>query len=165
MLPALPGAAADAQHRGLQRVRPPPGAGAARRADVARAAESADAARLPGGSGEECGDYVGGVPVERGPATVVADRGARVSVGGGILHVAQRHASIQCGGNMDYLYFILKKAWSVAVSASEARGPREDKERSEEKRPWSGSCRTWLKEWRISVRHDAINPGNRRASG
>src|SRR5258708_39808333 len=64
-----------------------------------------------------------------------------------------------------YLYFILKRAWSVAVSASEARGPREDKERSEEKRPWSWSCRTWLKEWRISVRHDAINPENRRASG
>src|SRR6266536_3081277 len=56
-------------------------------------------ARLPGGSGDECGDYVGSVPVERGPATVISDRGARVSVGGGILHVAQRHASIQRGSN------------------------------------------------------------------
>jgi len=80
--------------------RPPRPSAAARRADVAGAPGLADAARLPGGSGDGCGDYVGGVPVERDPATVVADRGARVSVGGGFPGVAQRHASIQTrGGN------------------------------------------------------------------
>ena len=81
------------------RLRRPPRPGAARRADVAGAPGLADAARLPGGSGDGCGDYVGGVPVERDPTTVVADRGTRASVGGGFLDVAQRHASIQTGGN------------------------------------------------------------------
>jgi hypothetical protein len=81
------------------------------------------------------------------------------------LHDMLRDIPVDQDCSQRYLYFILKKAWSVAVSASEARGPREDKERSEEKKPWSWSCRTWLREWRISVRHDAINPENRRASG
>ena len=60
--------------------------------------------------------------------------------------VLDRYAVIGQQRHETYLYLILKKAWSVAVSASEARGTREDKERSKEKRPWSWSCRTWLKE-------------------
>src|SRR5258708_32292227 len=104
MLPALPGAAADAQHRGLQRLRRPPRPGAARRADVAGAAESPDAARLPGGSGDECGDYGGGAPVERGPATVVTGRGEGARAGGGIPPVGERHGTISGRGDMVSLY-------------------------------------------------------------
>ncbi len=118
-----------------------------------------------GAGGHVGGEDVVGVAVEVLASTVVADGGARVGMAGGDLDVAQVNACVEHGRDGGYLYFILKRAWSAAVSASEARGPREDKERSEEKRPWSWSCRTWLKEWRISVRHDAINPENRRASG
>jgi hypothetical protein len=103
------------------------------------------------------------VKVLAGP--VVAHDGARIGVPGRDLDVSQVHVGVEHGRDGCYLYWILERAWSVAVSASEAHGPREDKERSEEKRPWSWSCHAWLKEWRISVRHDAINPENRRASG
>ena len=65
-------------------------------------------------------------------STVVADGGARVGMAGGDLDVAQVNACVEHGRDGGYLYFILKRAWSAAVSASEARGPREDKERSEE---------------------------------
>src|SRR5260370_32709692 len=47
----------------------------------------------------------------------------------------------------------------------EGREARKAKDCTEEKRPWSWHCRTWLKEWRILVRHDATNPGFHRASG
>src|SRR5260370_37889475 len=47
----------------------------------------------------------------------------------------------------------------------EGREARKAKDCTEEKRPWSWPCRTWLKEWRILVRHDATNPGFHRASG
>src|SRR5215471_9220419 len=40
-----------------------------------------------------------GVPVQGGPGAVVADRGPRVGVGGGVVHIAQRHACIQRGGD------------------------------------------------------------------
>src|SRR6266542_3384581 len=119
-------------------------------------------------SGARC--HVGGedvvrVAVEVLAGPVITHGRTRIGVAGGDLDGAQVHPCVEHGRDEGYLYLILKKAWSVAVSASEARGPREDKERSEEKEPWSWSCRTWLKEWRISVRHDAINPENRRASG
>ena len=57
------------------------------------------------------------------------------------LHHVMGDAGVDQARPEGYLYLILKKAWSVAVSASEARGSGEDKERSEEKRPWSRSCR------------------------
>jgi hypothetical protein len=51
------------------------------------------------GAGEECGHDVGGVPVERDPGAVVAHGGAGVGVASGLLHVAERHTSVQGGGD------------------------------------------------------------------
>jgi hypothetical protein len=39
------------------------------------------------------------VPVQAGPRAVVAHRGARVGVGGGFLHVAQRDPGVEGGGD------------------------------------------------------------------
>jgi len=39
------------------------------------------------------------MPVEAASGTVIPDRGARVSVGGGFLHIAQRHPGIKRGGD------------------------------------------------------------------
>jgi hypothetical protein len=78
------------------------------------------------------------VAVEILACAVVAHRGAWIGMAGGDLDIPQVHARVEHGRHEGYLYLILEKAWSVTVSASEARGPREDKERSEEKRPWSG---------------------------
>jgi hypothetical protein len=39
------------------------------------------------------------VPVQAGPRPVVAHRGARVGVGGGFLHVAQRDPGVERGGD------------------------------------------------------------------
>jgi hypothetical protein len=49
-------------------------------------------------SGDKRGDDVGGMPVEAGASPVVPHRGARVGVGGGFLHVAQRHAGVERRG-------------------------------------------------------------------
>ena len=40
-------------------------------------------------AGDECGDDVGGVPIERDTGAVVAHRRARVGVAGGLVNVAQ----------------------------------------------------------------------------
>ena len=48
---------------------------------------------LPRRSGDERGDDVSSVPVQAGPCPVIAHGGARVGVGGGLLHVAQRRPS------------------------------------------------------------------------
>jgi hypothetical protein len=54
---------------------------------------------LPGGSGEVGGDDVCGVPVQAAAGPIVPDRGPGIGVGGGFLHVAQRHPGIQRGGD------------------------------------------------------------------
>ena len=73
----------------------PPGRLAARRT------RAAPASALPGGSADIGSDDVRGVPVERGPGTVVAHRGARVGVRGGFLHIPQRHPSVQTAAVMN----------------------------------------------------------------
>jgi len=65
----------------------------------AAAAGQIETGGLPRGSGDERGDYVSGVPVQAGPRPVVAHRGARVGVGGGFLHVAERDADVEGGGD------------------------------------------------------------------
>ena len=56
-------------------------------------------AELPRCSGYAGGDDAGGVPVQAGPRPVVAHGGARVGVGGSLLHVAQRDPSVEGGGD------------------------------------------------------------------
>jgi hypothetical protein len=51
------------------------------------------------GAGEERGDDVGGVPVERHPGAVVAQSGAGIGVAGGFLDVAQWNAGVEGGGD------------------------------------------------------------------
>src|SRR5215469_2538501 len=46
---------------------------------------------LPGGARDVGGDDVGGVPVRAAAGSVIPDRGARICVRGGFLHVAQRN--------------------------------------------------------------------------
>jgi len=53
---------------------------------------------LPGCSGDERGDDVRGVPVQAGAGPVIPHRGARVGVGGGFLHVPQRHPGVERRG-------------------------------------------------------------------
>src|SRR4051794_30528334 len=52
-----------------------------------------------GGAGDEGRDDVGGVAVERDSGSVVAHRGSRVGVAGGLLYVAERYAGIERGGD------------------------------------------------------------------
>src|SRR5208282_1819677 len=54
---------------------------------------------LPGGAGNVGGDDVGSVPVQAAAGAVVPHGGSRVSVGGGLLHVAQRYAGVEGGGD------------------------------------------------------------------
>ena len=54
---------------------------------------------LSRGSGDICGDDVGGVAVQAGAGPVVAHGGARVGVRCRFLHVAERDAGIECGGD------------------------------------------------------------------
>jgi len=54
---------------------------------------------LPGSPSDVGGDDVRGVPVQRGPGALVSHGGTRVSVGGGLLNVAQRHPRIQRRGD------------------------------------------------------------------
>ncbi len=54
---------------------------------------------LPGGAGDVGGDDVGSVPVQAAAGPVVPHCGSRVCMGGGLLHVAQRHASVETGGD------------------------------------------------------------------
>ena len=54
---------------------------------------------LPGSASDVGRDDIGGVPVQASAGPVVPDRGSRVSVGGSLLNVAQRHAGIQGGGD------------------------------------------------------------------
>src|SRR5687768_2496672 len=51
------------------------------------------------GAGDEGGDDVGSVPVEGLATTVVAHGRAWVGVAGRFLHVAQRHAGVEGGGD------------------------------------------------------------------
>jgi hypothetical protein len=51
------------------------------------------------GAGEERGDDVGGVAVERDSGAVVAHGGASVGVAGGFLDVAERHPGVERGGD------------------------------------------------------------------
>jgi hypothetical protein len=106
-----------------------------------------------------------GMAVEVLAGSVVAHRGPGIGVADRDLHVAQVNCGVETGGDVRYLYLIFKRTWSGAVSESEAREPPKAKERSEEKRPWSWPCRTWLTEPRISVMHDPTNPGFLRVSG
>ena len=52
-----------------------------------------------GGAGDERGDDVGGVPIQRLAATVIAHRCARVGVAGRFLHVTKRDTGVQGGGD------------------------------------------------------------------
>jgi hypothetical protein len=99
------------------------------------------------------------------PRVVVAHSGARVGVAGGDLDVAEVHAGVEHGGDEGYLYRISQSAWQRPVSECEGREARKAKDCTDEKRPSSWPCRTWLTEWRILVRHDAANPEIHRASG
>src|SRR5664279_5569831 len=74
---------------------------------------------------ESAGQGVGGVPVEVVPGAVVAAGGAGVGVAGEVLHVPERNPRIQGGGDRRYLPWILRNGWWGAISAGEARGPRE----------------------------------------
>ena len=58
-----------------------------------------EAKGLPGCSGDERGDDVCSVPVQAGAGSVIPHGGARVGVGGGLLHVTQRHPGVERGGN------------------------------------------------------------------
>lgn len=53
---------------------------------------------LAGSPGHEGGDDVGGVAVEGDAGAVVAHRGPRVGVAGGLLHVPERHTGVEGGG-------------------------------------------------------------------
>src|SRR6266487_1349253 len=68
--------------------------------------------------------HVGGEDVVRVAVQVLAGpviphRGTRVGVAGGDLDVAQVHPRVEHGRDEGYLYLILKKTWSGAVSESE----------------------------------------------
>ena len=52
---------------------------------------------LPGSARDAGRDDTRGVPVQAPAGPVVPDRGPRVSVGGSLLNVAQRHAGVQIG--------------------------------------------------------------------
>ena len=54
---------------------------------------------LPRCSGDVGGDDVSRVPVQAGPGPVVAHRGARVGVRGGLLHIPQRDSRVEGGGD------------------------------------------------------------------
>ena len=77
------------------RIAKPPGALCAGRRELHRPA----VVGLACGAGEVGGDDVSGVPVEGDPGAVVAHRCARVGVRCGFLHIAQRHAGIECCGD------------------------------------------------------------------
>ena len=78
--------------------------------------------RLISSAAESTGQGVGGVPVEVVPGAVVAAGSAGVGVAGEVLHVAERDAGVQCGGDLAYLPWILRSAWWDTVLAIEARG-------------------------------------------
>ena len=54
---------------------------------------------LSGCSGDERGNNISGVPVQAGPRPVVAHGGARVGMGGGLLHVPQRDPGVERGSD------------------------------------------------------------------
>jgi hypothetical protein len=54
---------------------------------------------LPGRTGNVGGDYIHGVPVQAASGPVVPHGGPRVSVGSGLLNVAQRHPGVQRRGD------------------------------------------------------------------
>jgi hypothetical protein len=54
---------------------------------------------LSGCPGDERCDDVGGVPVQARPRAVVANGGPRIGVGGGLLHIPQRHPGVKRGGD------------------------------------------------------------------
>jgi hypothetical protein len=66
---------------------------------LSRQTERLARADLPGGAGHVCRDDVGSVPVQAAAGPVIPHAGPRVSVGGGLLNVAQRHARVEGGGN------------------------------------------------------------------
>jgi hypothetical protein len=51
--------------------------------------------RSSGCAGDEGGDHVGGVPVKRLAASVVAHGGPGVGVGGGILDISKCHPGVK----------------------------------------------------------------------
>jgi hypothetical protein len=53
---------------------------------------------LPGCPGHDRGDDIGSVPVKAGPCPVVAHRGARAGMRGGVLDVAERYPGIEGRG-------------------------------------------------------------------
>ena len=54
---------------------------------------------LPGGARGIGSDDAGGMPVQAGTRTVIPHRGPGISVGGGLLHIAQRHPGIERSGD------------------------------------------------------------------
>src|SRR5208282_6378285 len=56
-------------------------------------------ARLAGCSRDISGDDISSVPVQTAACAVISHRGARVSVRGGFLHVAQRYPGVQRGSD------------------------------------------------------------------
>jgi hypothetical protein len=54
---------------------------------------------LPGGARDVGRDDIGHVPVQAATGPVIPHRGSRISMGGGLLDVAQRHSGIERCGN------------------------------------------------------------------
>jgi hypothetical protein len=54
---------------------------------------------LSGCSGDECGDDVGGVPVQGRAGAVISHRGSRAGVRGGFLDVPERDSGVERGGD------------------------------------------------------------------
>src|SRR6516162_6932018 len=55
--------------------------------------------RLPGGARDVRGNVIRSVPVQAAAGPVVPHHGSRISMGGSLLHVAQRDPGIERGGN------------------------------------------------------------------
>ena len=64
-----------------------------------RAARQIQERRVTGLPGDERSEDVGRVPVQAGAGPVVAHGGARVGVGCGFLHIAQRDSGVEGGGD------------------------------------------------------------------
>src|SRR5215469_2631841 len=75
---------------------------------------------LPGGARDIRSHYVGSVPVQAAAGPVVGDRGSRVSMGGCLLDVAQRHPGIQTGSERFTSH--AQWAWSGAGSGRYSSG-------------------------------------------
>lgn len=76
-----------------------PGAASVPAISFGTACGSFGSSALAGGSGDEGGHDVGGVPVEAAPGPVVTHRGSRVGVTGCFLNIPQRHTGVEGGGD------------------------------------------------------------------